>query len=71
MPVMDGFECARKIRELKNGWAQKIPIIALSADVYDRADEECYENGMNARVAKPIDTGELFRVLEREIMKNR
>ena len=71
MPVMDGFECARKIRELKNGWAQKIPIIALSADVYDRADEECYENGMNARVAKPIDTGELFRVLEREMIKDR
>jgi two-component system CheB/CheR fusion protein len=71
MPVMDGFECARNIRGMKDSYAQRIPIIALSADVYDKADEECYANGMNARVAKPIDTGELFRVLEREIMKIR
>lgn len=63
MPIMDGFEAARQIRAIGTPYAKKIPLIALSADVYDKVESRCLDAGMNAQLAKPINTLELFRVL--------
>jgi signal transduction histidine kinase/ActR/RegA family two-component response regulator len=62
MPVMDGYEAARQIRSMERTDAA-LPIIAMTADVYESDIQHCIQNGMNAHVAKPIDPDTLFTVL--------
>ena len=67
MPVMDGLEATEKIRSMKRADAADMPIIAMTADVFDEDIQECLKAGMNAHVAKPIDPEILFAVLQRYI----
>ena len=61
MPVMDGFEACREIRqhEKKLGLTQT-PIIALSASVLGGVKEECIESGMNHYISKPFKKASLI-----------
>lgn len=59
MPVMDGREAARKIRESSKKDAKTIPVFALSADAFVEDERLSIESGMNAHFAKPIDFEEL------------
>ncbi|TAN53188.1 MAG: response regulator [Methylococcaceae bacterium] len=59
MPEMDGIEATRKIRERGAG----LPIIAMTAHAMDEARQRCYQVGMNAHIAKPIDPNRLYQVL--------
>ncbi|SEH08452.1 PAS domain S-box protein [Candidatus Venteria ishoeyi] len=59
MPVMDGFEATRRIRQDH----YKSPIIALSAAVMDDDRRKSYEAGVNAHLAKPIDCNELYTIM--------
>ncbi|WP_369665458.1 response regulator [Thioalkalicoccus limnaeus] len=59
MPIMDGFEAARRIREQ----APDLPIIALSAAVMDADRERARDAGMEAHLAKPIDSRTLYDTL--------
>ncbi|MDO5484587.1 MAG: response regulator, partial [Desulfovibrionaceae bacterium] len=63
MPVMDGYECASRIRELPSGYAQHVPIVAMTAHAYAEDIEDALQNGMNGHLAKPIEIAELSRVL--------
>ena len=63
MPVMDGLEATRAIRALPHCAA--LPIVAMTANVFDVDREHCKDAGMNDFVAKPVDPQELFRVLSR------
>lgn len=67
MPVMDGIEATRKIRTFANPWSSSIPIIAMTANVFDEDKEECMEAGMNAHIAKPINVPELMITLKQYI----
>jgi len=51
MPVMNGYEATRMIREFDT----KTPIFALSAAVLERDKKSSEEAGMNEHIAKPID----------------
>jgi CheY-like chemotaxis protein len=64
MPVMDGYETARKIRANESG-DQHIPIIALTAHAMKGADNECRAAGMDDYLSKPIDREQLQRSLSR------
>ena len=55
MPVMDGVEATKKIRELPGESYKNLPIIALTANAVSGAKESFIEAGMNDFVAKPID----------------
>ena len=55
MPVMNGYEATRKIRELKRPDSQKIPIIAMTANAFAEDVKEALDSGMNVHVSKPID----------------
>jgi CheY-like chemotaxis protein len=57
MPVMDGFEATRRIRDAQN----EIPIIALTANATKDDKEECIRVGMDDYLSKPIKTEELYR----------
>ncbi|MBF0568243.1 MAG: response regulator [Nitrospirae bacterium] len=63
MPVMDGFEATRKIREDRRFAA--LPILAMTANAMAGDKEKCIECGMNGHIAKPIDVGQLFNTLAR------
>jgi CheY-like chemotaxis protein/ferredoxin/HPt (histidine-containing phosphotransfer) domain-containing protein len=62
MPDMDGVETVQKIRKM-GGEYETIPIIALTANAIYGAKEMFLENGFNDFISKPIDTGELERLL--------
>ena len=64
MPVMDGLDAARGIRnlaDLEN--ARTIPIIALTVNAFRENFEESLKAGMNAHLVKPIEPGSLYRIL--------
>ena len=69
MPVLDGREAAKAIRESGTEDAGEIPIIALTADSGDDLKEKCLDSGMDNHLCKPVNTEELFRVLAREFDK--
>ncbi len=69
MPLMTGYEAAQAIRALARGDAQRIPIIAMSADAFYDDVERSLASGMNAHVAKPIDMNELTGQLEKYMRK--
>ncbi|MGI6094782.1 MAG: ATP-binding protein [Lachnospiraceae bacterium] len=55
MPVMDGYEASKAIRKLEDPVLSQIPIIALSANVFESDKQMSLESGMNGHLAKPID----------------
>ena len=65
MPVMNGREATEKIRQMARPDAQKIPIIAMSADAFDDDVRASEQAGMNAHLAKPVDPTTLYEVLSR------
>jgi len=65
MPEMDGFEATRRIRELDLEAAKKIPIIAMTANVFREDVERCLEAGMNDHVGKPLDIGLVLEVIRK------
>ena len=67
MPVMDGLEATKTIRAFVNPWSSSIPIIAMTANVFDEDKEACIEAGMNAYIAKPINVPELMITLKQYI----
>ena len=67
MPVMDGLEAARKIREMDRKDTKDIPIIALTANAFREDIENSLKAGMNAHLAKPADTDALYETLKRLI----
>ncbi|MBC7744885.1 MAG: PAS domain S-box protein [Flavobacterium sp.] len=54
MPVMDGLEASRSIRNLPGAYYKNIPIIALTASIVSKDREKIYESGMNDYVMKPF-----------------
>ena len=63
MPVMDGLRATEEIRALERPDAKTIPIIALSANVYDEDVQSAKDAGMNAHLPKPVDADQLYKTL--------
>lgn len=70
MPIMDGLEATKAIRESGISWLRTIPIIAMTADAFAEDIQHCLEAGMNGHLAKPINLERLLSVLN-EIYGNR
>lgn len=64
MPVMDGYEAARKIRQLENPLLSSIPIIAMTANAFDEDRKAAEESGMNGFLSKPVDIDKIIKVLQ-------
>ena len=61
MPEMDGYEATRAIRALDFEKAKKIPIIAMTANVFKEDINKCIASGMNDHLAKPINIEEVVK----------
>ena len=62
MPVLDGFQAARRIRSDPN--LETVPIIALTALAMSGDREKCFEAGMNDYLSKPVNIDELKRTVK-------
>ena len=67
MPVMDGYEAARKIRELN----RYVPIVAVSANALDSDIKKTFESGMNDHVAKPLNKQILLNKIKHQLQKSK
>lgn len=64
MPIMDGLEATRRIRNLQ-GAMRNVPILALSANVSAEDSRNCIAVGMNERLAKPYDWAQIEAAIAR------
>ncbi len=69
MPVMDGHEAARRIRQLTDRQLACIPIIALSANAFAEDYQKSMDAGMNAHFPKPIDIHELQELIQKVLFR--
>lgn len=69
MPVMNGYEATRAIRELARSDAQAVPVIAMSANAFADDVLASIKSGMNAHLSKPIDMNEVVGTLLAEISR--
>ena len=67
MPVMNGYEATRLIRNLDRADAKVLPIVALSANARDEDKQMSLDSGMNAHVAKPFDIANLILTINHYI----
>lgn len=63
MPVMNGYEATKTIRNSNNPLGKEIPIIAMTANAFAEDIERCMETGMNAHLAKPIQIDEVIKII--------
>lgn len=63
LPGMDGYSAARTIRCMDRGDVTYLPIIAMTANAFAQDIEKALNSGMNAHIAKPINTDDLYQRL--------
>ena len=64
MPEMDGFTATRRIRESGVKNADRIPIVAMTANVFREDILKCFEAGMNNHIGKPLDLHQVTEMLK-------
>lgn len=67
MPNMDGMEATRRIRQLPDKQKAAIPIIAVSANVYEKDRTAALAAGMDAFTEKPIFIDKLFETMKQHL----
>ncbi|HRK08764.1 MAG TPA: ATP-binding protein [Pseudobdellovibrionaceae bacterium] len=55
MPELDGIEATKLIRDLPHPKAARVPIVALTANVFSSDVENCFKSGMDGFLGKPVD----------------
>jgi PAS domain S-box-containing protein len=68
MPVVDGYEATRRIRDNEKGLGGRVPIVALTANTTNEDRERAFLSGMDDFVSKPITLEVLDRLLERWVV---
>lgn len=63
MPVMNGYQAASAIRQSSHPDAEKIKIIAMTADAFDEDVQQAFASGMDAHVAKPFNIEALINTV--------
>ncbi|MBO4779548.1 MAG: response regulator, partial [Selenomonadaceae bacterium] len=67
MPVVNGYDAAKKIRALPDKELAQIPIIAMTANAFSEDVKAALDAGMNAHIAKPIDVPKMMATLAKII----
>ncbi|MCL2009981.1 MAG: ATP-binding protein [Synergistaceae bacterium] len=69
MPEMDGLEATRRIRALPAAGEERLPIVALTANVFKEDIDNCLAAGMDDHVGKPVDIDIVFEKLRKYLRK--
>ena len=64
MPVMDGYTATQRIRALKDPARAAVPIVAMTANVFEEERKRAFDCGMNGFLSKPIVIEELIDALK-------
>ena len=67
MPIMDGFEATRQIRQIPGCSIQELPIVAMTAHAMGGDYENSLSAGMNDHITKPINPKQFYQTLRRWI----
>ena len=65
MPEMDGHTAAKTIRTLDLPEAQRIPIVAMTANVFQGDIDQCLASGMNSHLGKPVIIQDVFDIIKK------
>ncbi len=65
MPVMNGYDAAKKIRRMEDPQKANIPIIAMTANAFSEDKQAALDVGMNDHIAKPINMNVLVPTLRK------
>ena len=65
MPVMNGYEAAKRIRAMKKTEIASIPIIAMTANAFEEDKEKSYQSGMNGHLSKPVSLEKLMETIQK------
>ena len=69
MPVMNGYEATRAIRSSGRPDAERVPIVAMTANTFAEDILRSREAGMNGHLAKPVSVEDLMQLLRTEILE--
>ncbi len=69
MPIIDGLEATKFIRNLERMDSKKVPIIAMSANTHKKDVEIALKAGMTTHIGKPFDVKELYKIISLELIK--
>ena len=67
MPIMNGIEASKKIRNIDDPVKASIPIIAFTADIHPSTHHKIIEAGMNSYILKPVDEDQLFLLIDKTL----
>lgn len=67
MPLMDGFQCAKEIRNIRSEYAKTAPIIAMTASAFSEDVNKAKQCGMTGFLTKPVNSDELSRTLTQAV----
>jgi PAS domain S-box-containing protein len=71
MPVMDGYEAVRRIRQWEASTNRpSIPIVAVTADAFEEDRQRCIDVGMNGFITKPVNIDQIRNVLSQWLPKS-
>ena len=65
MPVLDGLEATRRIRQSQKSDSKSIPIIAMTANAFREDIQKSLDAGMNEHISKPVDVETIKMVINK------
>lgn len=66
MPKMDGYTATKAIRQLQGARSQ-LPIVAMTANVYEEDRQKAYASGMNGFITKPLNLPEMLKAIDEQL----
>ena len=69
MPVMNGLDAAKAIRQMPRADAKTTPIFAMTANAFSEDARKSLEAGMNEHISKPIDGDKLIALIAKYVNK--
>ena len=65
MPIMNGREATRQMRQSDNPYIKEMPVIAMTADAFAEDVQESLAAGMNGHISKPVDINQVLTFLRK------